>query len=103
MGLNGRDLLRERHSPESHYIALSRLYEDLAGLSQKSVKPHPKERPPVRVAFIGGRGVISKYSGIETYYEEVGRRLAANGDDVTVYCRNYFRSEERRVGKECRL
>src|SRR6266566_7881017 len=90
MGLNGRDLLRERHSPESHYIALSRLYEDLAGLSQKSVKPHPKEKPPVRVAFIGGRGVISKYSGIETYYEEVGRRLAANGDDVTVYCRNYF-------------
>ena len=62
MGLNGRDLLRERHSPESHYIALSRLYEDLAGLSQKSVKPHPKEKPPVRVAFIGGRGVISKYS-----------------------------------------
>ncbi len=90
MGLNGRELLRERHSPESHYIALSRLYEDLAGLSQKSVKPHPKEKPPVRVAFIGGRGVISKYSGIETYYEEVGRRLAANGDDVTVYCRNYF-------------
>ena len=44
----------------------------------------------MRVAFIGGRGVISKYSGIETYYEEVGRRLAANGDDVTVYCRNYF-------------
>src|SRR5438128_11127060 len=39
---------------------------------------------------VGGRGVISKYSGIETYYEEVGRRLAANGDDVTVYCRNYF-------------
>src|SRR5206468_8849192 len=79
MGLNGCELLRERHSPESHYIALSRLYEDLAGLSQKSVKPHPKEKPPVRVAFIGGRGVISKYSGIETYYEEVGRRLAANG------------------------
>jgi glycosyltransferase involved in cell wall biosynthesis len=42
------------------------------------------------VAFIGGRGVISKYSGIESYYEEVGKRLAAMGHEVTVYCRNYF-------------
>jgi len=42
------------------------------------------------VAFIGGRGVISKYSGIETYYEEVGARMAQMGHEVTVYCRNYF-------------
>jgi glycosyltransferase involved in cell wall biosynthesis len=42
------------------------------------------------VAFIGGRGVISKYSGIEAYYEAVGERLAAAGHEVTVYCRNYF-------------
>jgi len=44
----------------------------------------------LRVAFIGGRGVISKYSGIEAYYEEVGKRLAEMGHEVTVYCRNYF-------------
>ncbi len=44
----------------------------------------------LRIAFIGGRGVVSKYSGIETYYEEVGERLAAMGHQVTVYCRNYF-------------
>jgi glycosyltransferase involved in cell wall biosynthesis len=44
----------------------------------------------LRVAFIGGRGVISKYSGIETYYEEVGNRLVAMGHEVTVYCRSYF-------------
>ncbi len=42
------------------------------------------------MAFIGGRGVISKYSGIETYYEEVGKRLVEMGHEVTVYCRNYF-------------
>ena len=42
------------------------------------------------VAFIGGRGVISKYSGIETYYEEIGKRLAEMGHEVTVYCRTYF-------------
>src|SRR5262249_51805738 len=40
--------------------------------------------------FIGGRGVVSKYSGIEAYYEEVGRRLADRGHDVTIYCRTHF-------------
>jgi glycosyltransferase involved in cell wall biosynthesis len=44
----------------------------------------------LRIAFIGGRGVVGKYSGIEAYYEEVGRRLAARGHEVTVYCRNHF-------------
>ena len=42
------------------------------------------------VAFIGGRGLVSKYSGIETYYEEVGKRLAGTGHEVTAYCRTYF-------------
>jgi glycosyltransferase involved in cell wall biosynthesis len=48
------------------------------------------KKPLARVAFIGGRGVISKYSGIEAYYEEVGKRLAEMGYDLTVYCRTYF-------------
>jgi glycosyltransferase involved in cell wall biosynthesis len=47
-------------------------------------------KPALRIALIGGRGVISKYSGIETYYEEIGKRLAEMGHDVTVYCRTYF-------------
>jgi glycosyltransferase involved in cell wall biosynthesis len=47
-------------------------------------------KPRLRVAFIGGRGLISKYSGIECYYEEVGKHLAAMGHEVTVYCRNHF-------------
>ncbi len=42
------------------------------------------------VAFVGGRGVVGTYSGIETYYEEVGARLAARGHRVTAYCRDYF-------------
>jgi glycosyltransferase involved in cell wall biosynthesis len=53
-----------------------------------------RERSPrkrqLRVAFIGGRGVISKYSGIETYYEEVGKQLTGMGHEVTAYCRSYF-------------
>ncbi len=48
------------------------------------------QKPALRVAFIGGRGVVSKYSGIETYYEEMGKRLAGMGHQVTVYCRTYF-------------
>jgi glycosyltransferase involved in cell wall biosynthesis len=38
----------------------------------------------------GGRGVVGKYSGIETYYEEAGKRLAGMGHRVTAYCRSYF-------------
>jgi glycosyltransferase involved in cell wall biosynthesis len=48
------------------------------------------QKPILRVAFIGGRGVVSKYSGIETYYEEIGKRLTAMGHEVTAYCRTYF-------------
>jgi glycosyltransferase involved in cell wall biosynthesis len=55
-----------------------------------SLPQTPFSRPVLRVAFIGGRGVISKYSGVETYYEEVGKRLAGMGHQVTAYCRTYF-------------
>ena len=44
----------------------------------------------LKIAFIGARGVGGTYSGIETYYEEVGSRLAARGHEVTAYCRTYF-------------
>ena len=47
-------------------------------------------KPTLRIAFIGGRGVISKYSGIETYYEEAGKQLTDMGHPVTAYCRTYF-------------
>ena len=57
-----------------------------------SRKP-PRQRPraeALKIAFIGARGVIGTYSGIETYYEEVGSRLAAMGHEVTAFCRSYF-------------
>jgi len=100
MGRAGWETLRQRHTPEGHYRKLMSLYEGLAAekstrlLSSRApvrnVSYEAGRKPALRVAFIGGRGVISKYSGIETYYEEVGRRLAKMGHDVTVYCRNYF-------------
>ncbi|WP_024285430.1 DUF1972 domain-containing protein [Cellulomonas sp. KRMCY2] len=41
----------------------------------------------VSIAMVGTRGVPARYGGFETAVEEVGRRLAARGHDVTVYCR----------------
>jgi glycosyltransferase involved in cell wall biosynthesis len=62
-----------------------------------SVSPLPRNPPSpmaenrkLSVAFIGGRGVGSKYSGIETYYEEVGKKLVDMGHQVTAHCRTYF-------------
>jgi len=46
-------------------------------------------RIPLRIAFIGGRGIDSTYSGIETYYDEVGSRLASYGHEVLAYCRQH--------------
>ncbi len=51
--------------------------------------PRPGARR-LRIAFIGGRGVGSAYSGIERYYEEIGGRLAARGHRVLAYSRSYF-------------
>jgi glycosyltransferase involved in cell wall biosynthesis len=113
MGRAGWEFVRQRHAPDGHYWKMMGLYEGLVaeGAAKKSgtiaveetptLSPRkPTMRPPstavatpkrkLKIAFIGGRGVISKYSGIEAYYEEVGKRLVGMGHDVTVYCRNYF-------------
>jgi glycosyltransferase involved in cell wall biosynthesis len=98
MGRAGWEKVRQYHTPEGHYQKLLSLYEGLVASKVKpnqalAAMPQPRrtqQRRRVRVAFIGGRGVISKYSGIETYYEEVGKRLVQMGHEVTVYCRNYF-------------
>jgi glycosyltransferase involved in cell wall biosynthesis len=91
MGEEGRRLVRHRHRPEDHYSQLLDVYCKLSrrpSTGLRDLKPPNARR--LKVAFIGGRGVISKYSGIESYYEEVGRHLADLGHEVTVYCRNYF-------------
>ncbi len=115
MGNAGREFVRQHHTPEAHYRKLLSLYDGLVAAKvprksglvqttqpvpwrrssrQASVEADFEETIPqkrrLRVAFIGGRGVISKYSGIEAYYEEVGKRLVEMGHEVTVYCRNYF-------------
>ncbi len=96
MGRAGWEMVRERHMPRAHYQKLLDVYEGLVArnASRKRVIAEVSESPRrplrtesatavehrrLRVAFIGGRGVISKYSGIETYYEEVGKRLVRDG------------------------
>src|SRR5438309_4164585 len=92
MGAAGRELVRERHDPQAHHETLQRLYKRLANDQPQTTTSYSfaGRKPELKIAFIGGRGVVSKYSGIETYYEEVGKRLAEMGHEVTVYCRNYF-------------
>jgi glycosyltransferase involved in cell wall biosynthesis len=50
-------------------------------------------RGRLRIAFLGGRGIGSAYSGIETYYEEVGSRLVSYGHEVLAYCRRHATPE----------
>ena len=91
MGRAGQEQVRQNNTPAQHYETLIGLYKRLAeGKRESSTRPRALQKQMLRVAFIGGRGVISKYSGIETYYEEIGKRLAAMGHHVTVYSRTYF-------------
>jgi len=103
MGAAGRVLVRQRHSQEGHFHALEKIYESLVRDKKTALQNMRHSRPPardsaaerqrLRIAFIGGRGVIGKYSGIETCYEEMGTRLAKMGHQVTAYCRSYFTPE----------
>ncbi|HXM21605.1 MAG TPA: glycosyltransferase family 4 protein [Terriglobales bacterium] len=92
MGVAGRRFVEARHAPEAHYRDLMSLYTQMRPRPRKTKEAAvlPVTTPPLRVAFIGGRGMVSKYSGIETYYEEVGKQLVEMGHDVRVYCRSYF-------------
>ena len=88
MGERARQKVIDRYSPEQHLQILTSLYTNLADRTMSG--NGGRTRPLPRVAFIGGRGIVGKYSGIESFYEEAGRRLATNGFQVTAYCRTYF-------------
>jgi glycosyltransferase involved in cell wall biosynthesis len=96
MGAEGHELVRRKYSQEQHFEKLEKIYEMLvtrqktAPQETSSEKITPVQKSRLRIAFIGGRGVVGKYSGIETCYEELGARLAESGHEITAYCRNYF-------------
>lgn len=94
MGGAARRRVKENHDPEQHMEKLLELYRRLTFAKKFLPFPvapaSPRPRRSVRVAFIGGRGVVSKYSGIESYYEQAGQELARLGHEVTIYCRTHF-------------
>jgi len=48
----------------------------------------------MKIALIGTRGVPANYGGFETCVEELGKRLAERGHEVTVYCRDSYYDEK---------
>lgn len=48
---------------------------------------------PLRIAFIGARGVPATIGGVEHHVEEIGSRLAARGHAVTVFTRSNYTAE----------
>ena len=50
----------------------------------------------MRIALLGTRGVPARYGGFETCAEEIGKRLAAKGHDVLVYCRKGLYPEKKK-------
>ena len=51
-----------------------------------------KKSHRLRIAFIGQKGIPATYGGIENFTEEVSRRLAEKGHQITVYCRPHYTS-----------
>jgi glycosyltransferase involved in cell wall biosynthesis len=47
----------------------------------------------MRIAILGTRGIPARYGGFETFAEELGKRLAARGHGVSVYCRERHTGE----------
>jgi glycosyltransferase involved in cell wall biosynthesis len=44
----------------------------------------------MKIAMIGQKGIPATYGGIERHVEEIGRRLAAAGHQVDVFCRLHY-------------
>jgi glycosyltransferase involved in cell wall biosynthesis len=45
------------------------------------------EKPQMRIAILGTRGIPANYGGFETFAEKLSIGLLRRGHDVTVYCR----------------
>ena len=44
----------------------------------------------MKIAILGTRGIPARYGGFETFAEQLSKRLADRGHQVTVYCRRPF-------------
>ena len=57
----------------------------------------------MKIALIGSRGIPARYTGFETFYEQLAVRLAERGHQVTVYNRSHFIKDVRGSYKGVRL
>ncbi|SDZ25030.1 Glycosyltransferase involved in cell wall bisynthesis [Micromonospora pattaloongensis] len=85
-------VIREAHPVELEPVPRPLARPDIADA------PHvPRQRGgddagwrPLRIAMIGQKGMPATYGGIERHVEELASRLAGNGHEVTVYCRQSY-------------
>lgn len=50
----------------------------------------PVGGPPLRIAFIGQKGIPAHFGGIEFHVDELSRRLVQRGHRVSVYVRSWY-------------
>ncbi len=44
----------------------------------------------MRIGYVGTKGIPARWGGIETYVEQIGKRLAGRGHDVTVFSSRWY-------------
>ncbi len=57
----------------------------------------------MKIAFIGQKGIPATFGGVEYHVDEVSRRLARRGHEVTVYVRSWYTPPELHEYKGVRL
>lgn len=57
----------------------------------------------MKIALLGSRGIPARYSGFETFYENLAVRLAQRGHEVTVYNRKQYVNYPSKYYKGVRL
>jgi glycosyltransferase involved in cell wall biosynthesis len=51
---------------------------------------------PLRVAFLGQKGIPAKFGGVEYYVDRIGQGLVRKGIEVDAYVRNWYTERERK-------
>ena len=57
----------------------------------------------LKIGFLGARGIPARYSGFETFYEQLTMRLVERGHQVTVYNRSHFIKDVKKKYKGVRI
>ena len=65
--------------------------------------PQKHAPPPLRIAFIGQKGLPASWGGIEHHVDEIATRLAARGHHVTAYVRKWYTQSTDKSYKNIRL